>query len=93
MDEEEELRPRVGVGNKPLDHRHICPRDQPIEVWLRDKLQSKDRFKVISSKGETMLVAQDHNADEMLKTGGIQQAYRHSEMVQNTDYDFRNRKP
>ena len=60
---------------------------------LRDKLQPKDRFEVISGKGETMLITQDHNADEMLKTGGIQLAYRYSETVQHTDYDFRNQKP
>ncbi|KAF2585028.1 hypothetical protein F2Q70_00035966 [Brassica cretica] len=91
--EEEELRPRVKVGNKPLNHRHICPRDQPVEVRLRDKLQPKDRFKVVSGKGEAMLVAQDHNADEMLKAGGVQLSYRYFETVQHTDYNLRNRKP
>ena len=60
---------------------------------LRDKLQPKDRFKMVSGKGETMLVAQDHDADEILKAGGIQLAYRYLETVQHTDYDFRNRKP
>ena len=59
---------------------------------LRDKLQPKDRFKMVSGKEETMLVAQDHDADEMLEAGGIQMAYRYLEIVQHTDYDFRNRK-
>ncbi|KAF2584393.1 hypothetical protein F2Q70_00035670 [Brassica cretica] len=67
--------------------------DQPIEVRFRNKLQPKDRFKVVSGKGETMLIAQDHDANEMLKTGGIQLAYRYLETVQHTDYDFRDRKP
>ncbi|KAF3518758.1 hypothetical protein DY000_02058482 [Brassica cretica] len=48
---------------------------------------------MVSGKGDTMLVAQDHDADEMLKAGGIQLAYRYLETVQHTDYDFRNRKP
>ncbi|KAF3585328.1 hypothetical protein F2Q69_00029031 [Brassica cretica] len=34
---------------------------------------------MVSGKGETMLVAQDHDADEMLKAGGIQLAYRYLE--------------
>ncbi|KAF2537723.1 hypothetical protein F2Q68_00019677 [Brassica cretica] len=90
---EEELRPRVRVGNQPLNHRHVFPRDQPVEVRFRDKLQPEDRFKVISGKGEAMLIAQNHDTNEMPKTGGIQLAYRYLEAVQHTDYDFRNRKP
>ena len=78
---EEELRPRVRVGNKPLNHRHIFPTDQPVEVSFRNKLQPEDRFKVVSGKGEAMLIAQDHDANEMLKTGGIQLAYRYLETV------------
>ncbi|KAF2619862.1 hypothetical protein F2Q68_00038940 [Brassica cretica] len=31
-DKEEELRPQVRVGNKTLNHRHIFPRDQSVEV-------------------------------------------------------------
>ncbi|KAF3494993.1 hypothetical protein DY000_02052926 [Brassica cretica] len=92
-DKEEELWPRVGVGNKPLNHRNIFPRDQPVEVRFRNKLQPKNRFKVVSGKGETMLRAQDHDANEMLKTGGIQLAFRYLETVQHTDYDFRDQKP
>ena len=60
---------------------------------FRNKLQPEDRFKVVSGKGEAMLIAQDHNANEMLKTGGIQLAYRYLEAVQHTDYDFRDQKP
>ena len=59
------------IRAKKKNHRHICLRDQPVEVRLRDKLQPKDRFKVISGMGETMFIAQDHNADDMLKTGQI----------------------
>ncbi|KAF3574663.1 hypothetical protein F2Q69_00059697 [Brassica cretica] len=40
-----------------------------------------------------MLIAQDHDANEILKTGGIQLAYRYLEAVQHMDYDFRDRKP
>ncbi|KAF2581849.1 hypothetical protein F2Q70_00011709 [Brassica cretica] len=89
-DKEEELRPRVRVGN---NHRHIFLRDQPVEVRFRNKLQAEDRFKVVSGKGKAMLIAQDHDANEMLKTGGIQLADRYLETVQHTDYDFRDRKP
>ncbi|KAF3603131.1 hypothetical protein F2Q69_00036177 [Brassica cretica] len=39
-----------------------------------------------------MLIAQDHDANEMLETGGIQLAYRYLETIQHTDDDFRNRK-
>ncbi|KAF2620666.1 hypothetical protein F2Q68_00039307 [Brassica cretica] len=80
-DKEEELRPRVRGRNKPLNHRHIFPRDQPVEVRFRNKLQPKNRFKVVNGKGEAMLIAQDHDANEMLKTGGIQLAYRYLETV------------
>ncbi|KAF3575146.1 hypothetical protein F2Q69_00059793 [Brassica cretica] len=40
-----------------------------------------------------MFIAQDHDTNEMLKTGGIHLAYRYLEAVQHTDYDFRDRKP
>ena len=61
-------------------------------MQFRDKLHPEDRFKVVSGKGEAMLIAQDYDANEMLKTVGTQLAYRYLEAVQHTDYDFRDRK-
>ena len=93
MDKEEEPLPRVKVGDKSFDHRHVVPRGQPVIIRLRNKLQPKDRFKVIGGKGQTMLITQDHNANEMLEIDGIQLADRYLEAIQHTDDDFRNREP
>ena len=71
----------------------MVPRDQPVIVRLRDELQSKERFEVVGGKGETMLITQDHNADEMLEAGRIQLAYRYLKTIKHTDDDFWNREP
>ncbi|KAF3541481.1 hypothetical protein F2Q69_00022640 [Brassica cretica] len=84
---------KLEINHKSLDHRHVVPRGQPVIIWLRNKLQPKERFKVIGRKGQTVLITQDHNANEMLETDGIQLAYRCLEAIQHTDDDFRNRKP
>ena len=89
----EELLPRVKVGGKPLDHQHVVPRGQPVIFWLRNELQPKERFQVISGKGKTMFITQDHDANKMLEAGRIQLAHRNLETIQRTDDDFRNRKP
>ncbi|KAF3573368.1 hypothetical protein F2Q69_00059181 [Brassica cretica] len=71
----------------------MVPRGQPVIVRLRNKLQFKERFEVLGGKGETMLITQDHNADEMLEAGRIQLAYRYLKTIKHTDDDFRNREP
>ncbi|KAF2579420.1 hypothetical protein F2Q68_00003780 [Brassica cretica] len=52
-----------------------------------------ERFEVIDGMGETMLVAQDQDSNEVLDTKGIQFAYRHLETIQHTDDNFGNQEP
>ncbi|KAF2539679.1 hypothetical protein F2Q68_00021209 [Brassica cretica] len=92
-DKEEKLLPRVEVGEKPLDHRHEIPRDQSVLVRLRDDLQPKERFEVVDVEGETVLVAQDHDANEVLDTDGVPLTYRYLKAIQHADDDFGNQKP
>ncbi|KAF2532096.1 hypothetical protein F2Q70_00029386 [Brassica cretica] len=90
---EEIFFPRVEVGKKPLDNRHEILRDQSGLVHLQNNLQPEECFEVVDGKGETVLVAQDQDADKVLDTEGVQLTYRYLKGIHHADDDFGNRKP
>ena len=48
---------------------------------------------MVDGKGETMLVAQDQDSNEVLDAKGVQLAYGHLKMIEHTDDNFGNREP
>ena len=56
-------------------------------------MQPEKRFEVVDGKGETVLVAQDQNANKVLDTEGVQRTYRYLKTIQHADYDFGTQEP
>ena len=47
---------------------------------------------MVDGEGETVLEAQDHDANEVLDTDGVKLTYRYLKAIQHADDDFGNRK-